>query len=137
MDLNDLKIGAENTVYSKVETPVTAASMGSGSLDVLATPAVVALMEKAACELLEPYLDEGVTSVGTKISINHTSASPKGASIKATAVLTGIDGRKFCFDVSAYDNAGLIAKGTHERYSVKWEYFMKKTLDKLDQIEKP
>ena len=137
MDLNDLKTGTEKTVYSQVETPITAASMGSGSLDVLATPAVVALMEKAACELLAPYLEESVTTVGTKISINHTSASPEGATIKATAVLTEIDGRRFCFDVFAYDNAGLIAKGTHERYSVKWEYFMKKTLDKLDQVEKP
>lgn len=133
MNLNDLKTGTENTVFSQVDTPITAASMGSGSLDVLATPAVVALMEKAACELLAPYLDEGLTTVGTKISINHTSASPKGASIKATAVLTEIDGRRFCFDVFAYDNAGLIARGTHERYSVKWEYFMKKTLDKLGQ----
>ena len=125
-----LAVGAENTVSAKVTESVTAKSMGSGTLDVLATPAVSALMEKSAWELLQPYLEDGITTVGTMISIKHVSASPVGADITAKALLKEIDGRRFVFDISAYDNAGLIAEGTHERFSVKSESFMKKAAAK-------
>ena len=124
-------IGIENTVLSKVNETNTALSMGSGGLEVFATPAVSALMEKAAFELIQPYLDEGITTVGTMISLEHISASPIGADITAKAVLTDIDGRKFCFDIFAYDNVGLIAQGKHERFSVKTESFMKKADTKI------
>ena len=129
--MNGLKIGTENTVSAKVTPKNTAFSMQSGTLEVLATPAVSALMEKAACELVQPFLDEGITTVGTMISVEHISASPVGADITAKAVLTDVDGRKFCFDISAFDNAGLIAKGKHERFSVKSEKFMQKTNSKI------
>ena len=69
--MDNLTIGAEYTVYAKANDSNTAEKMGSGSLEVLATPAVVALMEKAACKVLEPYLDEGITTVGTLISVEH------------------------------------------------------------------
>ena len=88
-------------------------------------------MEKAAFELIQPYLDEGITTVGTMISLEHISASPIGAKITAKAVLSSFEGRKFCFDISAYDNAGLIAQGKHERFSVKTESFMKKANAKI------
>ena len=88
-------------------------------------------MEKAAFQLVQPCLDEGVTTVGTMISLEHISASPVGADITAKAVLTGRDGRRFCFDISAYDNRGLIAQGKHERFSVSTESFMKKTNAKI------
>ncbi len=129
--MDNLTIGAEYTVYAKANDSNTAEKMGSGSLEVLATPAVVALMEKAACKVLEPYLDEGITTVGTLISVEHISASPVGADISAKAVLTGTDDRKYRFEVFAYDNAGLIAKGSHERFSVKSEKFIQKAKAKL------
>jgi len=129
--MNGLKIGTENTVSAKVTPKNTAFAMQSGTLEVLATPAVSALMEKAACELVQPFLDEGITTVGTMISLEHISASPVGADITAKAVLTGRDGRRFCFDISAYDNRGLIAQGKHERFSVSTESFMKKTNAKI------
>ena len=129
--MEKLNIGIENTVSAKVNETNTALAMGSGGLKVLATPAVSALMEKAAFELIQPYLDEGITTVGTLISLEHISASPIGADITAKAVLTSFEGRKFCFDISAFDNAELIAQGKHERFSVKTESFMKRTDAKI------
>lgn len=129
--MEKLNIGIENTVSAKVNDTNTALAMGSGGLKVLATPAVSALMEKAAFELIQPYLEESITTVGTMISLEHISASPIGADITAKAVLTSFEGRKFCFDISAFDNAGLIAQGKHERFSVKTESFMKRTDAKI------
>ena len=129
--MDDLKIGTEYTVSAKVTENNTALSMESGTLEVLATPAVSALMEKSAWQLIQPFLDEGITTVGTMITLEHISASPVGADITAKAVLTETDGRKFCFDISAYDNKGLIAHGKHERFSVKIEKFMQKANSKI------
>ena len=129
--MNELKIGMENKVSAKVDESNTALAMQSGNLEVFATPAVSALMEKAAFELVQPFLEEGTATVGTLIFLEHISASPVGADITAKAVLTGRDGRRFCFDISAYDNRGLIAQGKHERFSVSTESFMKKTNAKI------
>ena len=117
----------ENTLTKtiKVEEENLACSMGSGSLMVLATPAVVALMENAAAELAQKVLDnEELTTVGTMISIEHTSPTPVGAEVTATAVLKENDGRVFHFDVFASDKKGEIAKGTHTRVSVKAVKFL-------------
>ena len=129
--MTELKIGMEYTVSAKVTPSNTALAMQSGTLEVFATPAVSALMEKAAFQLVQPSLDEGITTVGTMIFREHVSASPIGADITAKAVLTDMNGRKFCFDIFAYDNAGLIAQGKHERFSVKIEKFMQKTNSKI------
>ena len=117
----------------KVEEENLAVAMGSGSLMVLATPAVVALMENAAAELAQNELDsEELTTVGTMISIEHISPTPMGAEVTAKAILTKVDGRMFYFDVEAYDKKGLIAKGTHTRVSVKAEKFQAKADGKFD-----
>lgn len=117
----------------KVEEEQLAVSMGSGGLAVLATPAVVALMENAAFELCEEILNnDELTTVGTAISIEHTSPTPLGAEISATAVLKENDGRFFNFEVSASDAKGIIAKGTHARVSVKADKFQKKADEKFN-----
>ena len=117
----------------KVEEENLACAMGSGSLMVLATPAVVALMENAAAELAQNILDnEELTTVGTMISIEHTSTTPIGAEVTATATLTETDGRMFYFDVVASDKKGEIAKGSHTRVSVKAEKFQMKADGKFD-----
>ena len=117
----------------KVEEENLACAMGSGSLMVLATPAVVALMENAAAELAQIELDnEELTTVGTMISIEHTSPTPIGAEVTATATLTKTDGRMFYFDVVANDKKGEIAKGTHTRVSVKAEKFQMKADEKFN-----
>ncbi|MEE1318184.1 MAG: thioesterase family protein [Ruminococcus sp.] len=117
----------------KVEEENLACAMGSGSLMVLATPAVVALMENAAAELAQNELDnDELTTVGTMISIEHTSPTPMGADVTATAILKKIDGRMFYFDVIAEDKKGEIARGTHTRVSVKAEKFQMKADGKFD-----
>jgi predicted thioesterase len=117
----------------KVEEEHLAVAMGSGSLEVLATPAVVALMENAAAELAQDLLEsEELTTVGTMISIEHTSPTPLGAEVTATATLTESDGRFFRFDVVAEDKKGEIAKGTHTRVSVKSEKFQMKADGKFN-----
>ena len=126
---------AEKTISKtiKVEEENLACAMGSGSLMVLATPAVVALMENAAAELAQNELaDDELTTVGTMISIEHTSPTPIAAEVTAKAILKKIDGRMFYFDVKAYDKKGLIAKGTHTRVSVKAEKFQAKADGKFD-----
>lgn len=126
---------AEKTISKtiKVEEENLACAMGSGSLMVLATPAVVALMENAAAELAQNELaDEALTTVGTMISIEHISPTPIAAEVTAKAILKKIDGRMFYFDVEAYDKKGLIAKGTHTRVSVKAEKFQAKADGKFD-----
>ena len=109
----------------------TAVAMGSGTLRVFATPAMIALIEGCCAESVEELLDEGITSVGTQVNIDHLSASPLGAGIVCKSRLTAFDGRRLDFEVEVYDNAGLIGKGTHTRFTVKADSFLKKTNSKL------
>lgn len=125
------QIGKTNKVETRVTEEMLASVVGSGTVDVYATPMVVALMENAAAALAKESLDDEFTTVGTKIQIDHLSATPLGADVYATATLTESDGRKFIFTVEAYDNAGLIAKGTHERFSVNAKKFLSKVKEKV------
>ena len=123
-----------NTVSKtiQVDEEHLACAMGSGSLAVLATPAVVALMENAAAALADEILaDDELTTVGTMISIEHTSPTPIGAEVTATARLLENDGRLFRFEVTAADQKGEIARGTHQRVSVKAVKFQTKADEKF------
>lgn len=126
----EMIIGTKHEVSITVTADVTAAKMKSGSLPVLATPYMVALMEQAASELCDKFVDEGISTVGTALNISHLAPTCIGGKVKAVATLTAFDGRKACFDVEAYDDAGLIGKGTHERFTIKIESFMKKALER-------
>ena len=106
-------------------------AVGSGELQVYATPMMVALMENAAAKVASNYIPEGCTTVGTAINIKHIAASPLNAEITAKATLIETDGRRFLFNVEAYDNTGKIGEGTHERFSVKIEKFMEKAEKRL------
>lgn len=104
----------------------TAAAMGSGDLEVFATPAMVALMENAAMTAVAPALPEGSTTVGAEMNVSHFKPSGAGAQITATAVLTQVEGRKLTFNVGARDAEGMIGEGVHIRYIVDREKFMAK-----------
>jgi len=119
-------IGKTASVSAAVDGSNTARAAGSGSLDVFATPMMIALMEKAACEALADALETGQTSVGTQINVCHTAASPLGSVITATATITGESGRKIEFAVTARDGAGEIGNGTHTRVIVDEAKFMAK-----------
>lgn len=122
-----MNIGEKYEVEITVTDEITAKSMRSGSLPVLATPFMVALMEQAASELCDKYIEEGLSTVGTALNIQHLAPTAVGAKVRAVATVTDYDGRKICFDVEAYDEAGLIGKGTHERFTIKIDKFMQKT----------
>lgn len=110
-----------------VNSSKTAKAVKSGSLDVFATPMMLALMEEATCLACAPILEDGETTVGTNISVSHNKASGIGAQITATAVLENADGRRLTFSVSAKDsNDDIIGKGTIERFVVLEDKFMKK-----------
>lgn len=126
----EMTIGTKHEVTVTVTEEMTAAFMKSGSLPVLATPYMVALMESAASELCDKYIPEGISTVGTALDISHLAPTPVGARVTAAATLTAFDGRKASFDVEAYDGAGLIGKGTHERFTIKVESFMKKAQER-------
>ncbi|MBE6799035.1 MAG: dihydrolipoamide acyltransferase [Ruminococcaceae bacterium] len=126
----DIKVGMTATVQETVTDKNTAETVGSGSLKVFATPAMVALMEKAACEALSTGLDEGSTTVGTLVNVEHVSATPLGMTVKVTVTVTEVEGRKIGFSVEAFDEVGLIGRGTHERFVVFSEKFIAKTESK-------
>lgn len=125
-------IGTKHEVKITVTKEVTAASMHSGSLDVFATPFMVALMEQAASELCEKFTPEGISTVGVALNIQHLAATMVGKEVRAVATLTDFDGRKASFDVEAYDNAGLIGKGTHVRFTVKIDKFLEKAKERAE-----
>lgn len=129
--MEELKAGLRGEVSSLVEPQDTAQEVGSGSLKVFATPCMVAMMEGAACEAIAPCLPEGQTSVGTRLDISHTSATPVGLEVWAEAVLTAVEGRKLTFQVRAFDEKGEIGQGTHERVLVAEQKFLDKTYEKL------
>ena len=121
------------TVNDVVTEVNTASTVGSGSLKVYATPAMLALIEKAACEALKGVLAEGETSVGTLLNVKHIAATPVGMKVSATAELVERDGRKLVFNVSASDECGAIGEGMHERFIVYSEKFTEKTYSKLNK----
>lgn len=121
-----LKKGLTATARTVVSQENTALKMGSGDLEVFATPAMVALMEQAAMMAVAEVLDEGSTTVGTEMNCSHIKASKLGAQITATAVLTEVEGRKLTFTVGATDEQGIIGEGVHTRFVVDRTRFMAK-----------
>lgn len=127
----DLKIGMKKEENVMVTDKNTAIAMGSGSLPVFATPALAALLEKAAAELIENQVSVEWTSVGTLLAIEHIAATPVGMMVTGKVELTEVQGRKLIFSVQAFDAHEEIGRGTHERFLVKRESFMKKAMNKI------
>jgi predicted thioesterase len=121
------------TVTELVSDKNTAMTVGSGSLPVYATPAMLALMEKAACEALKNVLDDGVTTVGTSLDVKHLAATPVGMQVSATAELVEQEGRRFLFKVTAFDEKEMIGQGMHERFSVFSDRFVENTNAKISK----
>lgn len=124
--MNDTKI-LEITVTQEM----SAANVGSGMINVFSTPMMIAMMEKTCALLAAEYLEVGYTTVGTLVSVEHLAATPIGMKVKIEAKLTIHEGRRFCFDVVAFDEKEQIGRGKHERFSVDSEKFQKKANAKL------
>ena len=117
-----------------VTRELCADAWGSGGLTVYATPAMTALMENTAWSSVEPFMDEGCSTVGTHLDITHRSASPVGSHITCESELVDIDGRRLVFHVTASDDAGLIGEGMHERFIINVSKFMERTEAKLQKV---
>lgn len=103
-----------------------ACNMGSGDMRVLATPAMVALMENAAMLCIAPCLEESQSTVGISIQTTHTKATPAGSDFEAVATVEAVDGRKITFRIIARDGEGVIGEAVHERFIVDREKFLSK-----------
>lgn len=121
-----MKVGLKYVSMTMVDRTNVAAAMGSGDLDVFATPAMIALMENAAVQAVADALPAGSTTVGTLINVTHLRATGLGNEVSAVAELREIDGRRLVFHVSASDGKGIVGEGDHERFVVDTEKFMTK-----------
>ena len=121
-----LKRGLKYESRVTVSAANTALALGSGDMEVFATPAMVALMENAAMMAVADCLPEGSTTVGIEISTSHLKASAVGAVVVAEATLEEVDGRRLLFSLKAWDDAGVIGEGKHTRFIVDRERFLSK-----------
>ena len=123
--------GKEREELFVVSKEDTALVVGSGTLEVLATPRLVAMMENVAMSMVQDELETGSTTVGTNININHIAATPVGCNVRIKAIVTKVSGRRIEYKLSAYDDIEKIAEGTHERYIVDVARFLSKSQKKI------
>lgn len=114
----------EHTV--NVTEALSAITFGSGSLPVFATPALVTLMEIAAVNAINRLIPTDQTSVGTFISVKHLAATALGQTVRARAEVTQVEGKQVTFSVQAWDARQLIGEGTHTRFIVDIDRFMRR-----------
>lgn len=121
-----MQAGLKHTSVMEVTQDKLAENIGSGDMPVLATPAMMALMENAAMLAVAPYLPEGSSTVGGQISSSHLRPTAPGKKVSAEAELVSVEGRKLKFRISAYDEEGnLLGEGEHLRFIVERERFLK------------
>lgn len=128
-----LETGIKGAAEVTVQFSNTAAAMGSGALEVFSTPSMVALMEKAARESVQPHLEESQGTVGVSLNVEHLAATPMGMTVRAESELTAVEGRVLTFCVTAYAGSERIGQGTHKRCIINNERFMAKALAKGEQ----
>ena len=129
--MSESLVGLSATVSQMVTDSMLANSVGSGSVSVFATPELILLLEKTAVAALEGKLDAGQTTVGSGLDVTHLAATPSGMNVSGFARVTGVDGRKLTFEVSATDDSDKIAEGTHTRFIVEAEKFQNRANSKL------
>lgn len=122
--------GIKNRLELLVDQDHTAKKLGSGELEVFATPAMIALIEETCWKSVADEVGEGNGTVGIKLDVSHLAATPVGMKVWCESELVSEEGRKLTFSVKVYDEAGLIGEGTHERFIVNNDKFMKKAESK-------
>ncbi len=121
-----LEAGMKGTAEKLVTHENTANKYCSGALEVFATPAMIGLMEETCWKMVQPELEEGFGTVGTKVNICHLAPSPVGNTVKCEATLTEVDGRRLSFELVCTDGDKTVGTGTHERFIINNEKFMSK-----------
>jgi fluoroacetyl-CoA thioesterase len=119
-----LEAGLESTVEQSVTEDMTAQALGSGDVPLLGTPALLALVERAAVEGLSGRLGDGQTSVGASVELRHLAPTPVDGPVMARVRLVSIDGRTLHFEFEVTDRAGLVARGRHRRVVVDRDSFL-------------
>lgn len=119
----------------KVKPEHAAKHVGSGEVEVLSTPSMIAFMEAASLECVQQYLPDNLTTVGTMVNVRHLKPAPVGATIVVETQLVKKEGKRLLFDVKAYWKQVLIGEGKHERYVVDKEKFLEKLRKLIDEIE--
>ena len=130
--VEEIKPGLKATVEIVVGTRDTAAHVGSGKIGVLATPILVTLLEAAALGAVEEFMQPGQQTVGTRLDISHTAATPVGMHVRASAELIKVEGRKLTFKLHAEDEVETIGGGTHERLIITVHRFDERMQAKRD-----
>ena len=128
-----LTIGIKGREEVMVTEENTAKAMGSGTLDVFATPAMTALMEMTAWKSVAPFLENGDGTVGTLLQITHDAPTPLGMKVFCESELVEVDGRRLVFHVAAFDEKGKIGEGRHERFVINNERFAAKAEKKREK----
>jgi predicted thioesterase len=122
----NVAVGLKGEARLVVGVGDTARALGSGDVEVLGTPRLVALFEQATVEALAGILDEGQSSVGMRVQIDHLQPTPIGAEVVVEANLEKVEGRRITFTVTASDSGGLVAAGKVTRVLIDVERFMSK-----------
>ena len=125
-----LQTGIKGSLELTVTPEKCAGAIGSGDLDVFATPAMIALIEETAWRSVVPCLEPGEGTVGTALNVRHLAATPVGLKVRCETELTLVDRRRLVFEVKVFDPFGLVGEGTHERFVIQYEKFMKKVDEK-------
>jgi len=128
--MSNIKAGIKGEASAMVTDANTAIAYGSGGVSVFATPAMIGLMEKAALSSVDSLLDEGMTTVGTRIDVQHMAATPVGMNVTAYSDLVLVDGRRLVFNVEARDDVEVVGRGTHERFIVPQQKFLERAAAK-------
>ena len=128
-----VEIGMKGRAETVVVQETTAQAVGSGLVPVFGTPYMIALMENAAMEAIQAALAADEGTVGTCLDVTHDAATPIGMKVWAEAEVPAVEGRKLTFAVSAYDEAGKVGGGTHERFIINPEKFLARVQAKLNQ----
>lgn len=121
-----VEIGIKGYQELLVTEANVATNVGSGKVKVFATPMMIALMEKAVVLSIEPFLEEGQSSVGVHVDVTHLASTPIGMKVWAESEVIAIDRRKITFSVKAFNENELIGEGTHDRFIVSIEKFQEK-----------
>ena len=127
-----ITVGMKGRAETVVTPENTAAAVGSGLVPVFATPAMIALMENAAVNAVQSALEEGQGTVGTLLNVTHDAATPVGMKVWAEAEITAVEGRKLTYTVNAFDEAGPIGKGEHQRFVIQADRFLAKAQAKKE-----
>ena len=129
-----IPVGTTHELSWTVESQHLASAFGSGLVDVLATPVLVGFCEEAARTMVEPGLEPGQKTVGTKVSLEHLAATPPGMTVTVRATLTEVDRRRLHFEIEAHDPVELVGRATHERFIIDAERFEAGIADKRARV---